>query len=141
MTFRHPIDRLYSAFKGKILTQKRLIAGVNKFTDFPPKFNNFMKYVSETNEYNIHWSPNTVICNPCQYGFDYHIKMENFKEEVIEMFKGQNASVENQKDVLRSGHSYYKDKDILNNLDKNVLDAFLQRFELDFLLFGYDINV
>ena len=138
MAFRHPIDRIYSAYKEKILTNTKLIDGVNNNTDKTPTFNNFMKYVSETNEYNMHWSPNTVVCNPCYYGFEYHIKMENFNEELSEMFRRHGANVKKYAVTKKTGHTYHQD--ILKNVDRDVLESFLQRFYLDYIFFGYDIK-
>ena len=140
MAARHPIERLYSAFKGKIVPRHRIIKGVNGDKTKTPRFTNFMKYVSRTKTYNIHWSPNTAICNPCHFHFDYLIHQESFGSDIMNMFKEQNVHYPKRIKPLvqKEGSSYYKD--VLKDVNPDVLKAFLKRFKMDFLLFGYNIT-
>ncbi len=71
MSFRHPIERLYSAYRGKIVSGKRRISGVTTFAEFTTRigrpsprvaihansaFNTFSKWKLSQGTFCIFWS-------------------------------------------------------------------------------------
>ena len=122
----------------------RLIKGVNTHSKKAnPNFNDFLNFVANTDSFNSHWSPNVgAICNPCLYHYDYLLKMDTFGSDFINMFAKQGVNILKQKGVMeelqQESHSYYQN--ILEDVDPKILEKFVERFELDFLLFGYSID-
>ena len=48
-----------------------------------PTFGRFLRYVAMTSpaQYDRHWKPNWLVCNPCIYKYNYVLKMETFNRD------------------------------------------------------------
>ena len=95
---RHPIDRLFSAFRDKILRKRSLLIINDAILTCPyfsiivknlnkgskkPTFQQFLTHIAMNGPatYNRHWKPNWLICNPCRFHYDYIVKMESFSRD------------------------------------------------------------
>ena len=82
MISRHPMDRLFSAFRDKIMRKTIIVKNING-NKMKPTFSKFLTFLAMNNPtgYNRHWKPNWVLCNPCLYHYDYILKMETFDRD------------------------------------------------------------
>ena len=82
MIARHPMDRLFSAFRDKILRKSIIVKNING-NNKKPSFSKFLTFLAMNNPtgYNRHWKPNWVLCNPCLFHYDYILKMETFDRD------------------------------------------------------------
>ena len=97
MIARHPMDRLYSAFRDKILRKSIVVKNINGRT-ITPSFSRFLTFLAMSNptSYNRHWKPNWVLCNPCMYNYDYILKMESFDRDsgsLLRQVRGQESFI------------------------------------------------
>ncbi|XP_023343113.1 carbohydrate sulfotransferase 12 isoform X2 [Eurytemora carolleeae] len=141
---RHPFDRLYSAFKDKILGRRIRMYGVNDMRK-KPKFSDFIKkVVNFKGRFNRHWRPNWMICNPCVYEFDYILKMESFSTDSAAVLKqlgvGEVSEIDKMNTVANIKRNPLNYTQLLENVSSQDLGKLLDLYYLDFILFGYDIQ-
>ena len=92
---RHPLERLFSAFRDKILRKRletKVLLKLKYYNNIcsiivkninggrkKPTFSKFLTFLAMNNptSYNRHWKPNWVLCNPCKYHYDYIVKASN----------------------------------------------------------------
>ena len=69
---RNPWDRIWSTYKGKIVSGKITIEPFTR--DSPPNFVQFLDYVAEHPDANLHWQPFTSRCliSPNKQGHVFH---------------------------------------------------------------------
>ncbi len=95
LTTRHPLDRLYSAFKDKFMRKSEYVFrdASGKAIKDPPTFERFLQVASqEYYAYDPHWTPVYAICRPCKYNYDFVLKTENFTEESMGLLKKLNLA-------------------------------------------------
>jgi len=145
MISRHPMDRLYSAFRDKILRRSILVHNING-KGHKPTFSKFLTFLamSKPTSYNRHWKPNWVLCNPCMYNYDYILKMETFDRDSGSLLRAIGAG-----DIAEVNHLNGRGKSVrkepnyeglLKNVQPHILEKILNIFYLDFVLFGYNIT-
>jgi len=140
---RHPVDRLFSAFRDKILRKSIIVKNLNGGKKKPTfaKFLTFIAMNSPTT-YNRHWKPNWVICNPCRYKYDYIVKMETFSRDSGSVLRqigaGDLADVNHLNGRGKSSRAKVNYELLLKNVPPHILEKILDIYHLDFIMFGYD---
>lgn len=140
---RHPVDRLFSAFRDKILRKSIIVKNLNGGKKKPTfaKFLTFIAMNSPTT-YNRHWKPNWVLCNPCRYKYDYIVKMETFSRDSGSVLRqigaGDLADVNHLNGRGKSNRTAVNYEMLLKNVPAHILEKVLDIYHLDFVMFGYD---
>ena len=146
MIARHPMDRLFSAFRDKILRKSILVKNINGKSSAKPTFSRFLTYLamSSPTSYDRHWKPNWVLCNPCMYKYDYILKMESLDRDSAGLLNQIGSS-----DVAEINHlnvrGVHKKKEVnyealLKQVKPHILEKILNIYHLDFVMFGYDLS-
>ena len=158
---RHPVDRLVSAYKDKILrvneernfryfrpfasrmlrryregshlTEEQLASGVNVTIE------EFLRYIADTSipqnkRMEDHWTPYEDLCLPCRVRYDYIIKLETLQEDTDEILR----RVFHSPLQLRNLNPGKKTDHKLENIDVNVLKTVHRQYNMDLDMFGYD---
>ena len=138
MSFRHPLERLYSAYWDRVATKINRIRRVETFAQF-------IAHVGSSKVYNTHWSPIVVTCDPCQYQFKYFLQMETFTRDLEQISEKLDLDFKVSYEAKNSHGDQRsktnKDYEIwLEDVNAESLQNFLSRFEMDFRLFGYDLE-
>jgi len=145
MIARHPMERLYSAFKDKILRKGIIVNNLNG-RGHTPTFSRFLTHIAMNNptSFNRHWKPNWVLCNPCLYNYNFILKMETFDRDSGSLLRKIGArEVAEINHLNGSGKTKRKSVNfdgLLKNVKPHILEKVLNIYYLDFVLFGYDIN-
>jgi len=140
---RHPIDRLFSAFRDKILRKSIIVKNLNKGSK-KPTFQQFLTHIAMNGPatYNRHWKPNWLICNPCRFHYDYIVKMESFSRDsgavLRQIGASELADINHLNGRGKSDRPPLDYERLLKNIPAHVLAKILEIFHLDFVLFGYD---
>jgi len=140
---RHPMERLFSAYRDKILRKSIIVKNLNK-GDRKPTFRTFLTYLAMESPvtYNRHWKPNWILCNPCKFHYDFIIKMETFSRDSGGVLREIGAS--DLADINHLNSRSAKSRPpldwrlLLEDTPSHVLEKILEIFHLDFVMFGYD---
>ncbi|XP_028169916.1 carbohydrate sulfotransferase 11 isoform X2 [Ostrinia nubilalis] len=161
---RHPLERLASAYNDKIMHAwpksfhekmgQKIIRVFRKPsnghptpTERYPVFEEFVAYVLDEwkskRTLDMHWTPYTDFCTPCQFNFDVILKFETLDED--QRFLIQLARL--QKVVRPEWRNSGKGPGTLNNIShlysritKTQLEDLYKMYKLDFKLFNYTID-
>lgn len=141
---RHPIDRLFSAFRDKIVRKSIIVRNLNKGNK-KPTFSKFLTYLAMNSPvtYNRHWKPNWVLCNPCRYKYDYIVKMETFNRDSGSVLRqigaADLADINHLNGRGKSNRTSLNYEILLKNVQPHILAKILDIYHLDFSMFGYDL--
>ena len=150
---REPFDRLVSAYENKIEpddddhfgTMSKEISlkyrtDKNDLTSRPATFVEFLRlYVDPSAKVNCHWENFEKLVQPCQYKYDFILKIEKIEEEASELLNR-----------LNSKHSYPRGKKHrksmserverhLKNVDISLLYKVYQKLKRDYEMFDYEL--
>ena len=167
---RHPLDRLISAYRDRILngctdqaklhipaifhlTRSNLLTlgtsvlydKITNCIDMFPTFEEFIRYVIVNPDGDLHWMPYHQHCSPCQIEYDEIIKLETAVQDEEYVLK---QSMMDQYLNL-SYHHYRQSNDVqtedlrskyFSNLICFQFDELTKLYSIDFRLFAYDVN-
>ena len=90
--------------------------------------------------FDIHWSPQASICDPCSVDFRYFVKLETFDADVAELLREVTTEVIRVVPHERKSGKSQSIKRMLMKVNPAHLRRYLQIFKADFDLFGYDYD-
>ena len=131
--------------------QFSLLRGVNDGKS-PAKFADFLDYVAHEgprlhNQFNIHWVPMYGMCDPCNIQYDFIIKTESLAAESQLMMEelGFESDIKlphifsfSSNSTWAKSKAYYED--LLKDVSVKTLERILAIYQLDFVLFDYDLT-
>lgn len=165
IVYRHPMDRLRSAYENKIrlneavfqncvdeLVQKYKLSDKQQM-----KFWMFAETLLDRNSviYNHHhanhWKPVWAVCSPCHYDYNIYAKLESLEHDLqVSILRKMNRSVEHLRNMTRhvmSSNNIHslpyvspKTLEYFEELSDDVRAGLWEMFELDFMLGGYTMN-
>ena len=154
---RHPFERLLSAYRNKFLTknqdnyQKRYGTYIiSKYrhgasaeevkSGMGVRFEEFLLWLLDTNNQDIHWDFHNNICQLCTLRYHYIGLMDTFEEDsrnilsklfqsnMTGVFPHSNPSHENSRDVLRR---YFM------QIPPDTIDRTKRKYDIDFKMFNF----
>ena len=151
---RHPLTRLVSAYRDKLEPGKRKNDGFMRYGkiistkvrgsweagDPDPSFSEFIKYLIKTpiESYDEHWMPVSLRCRVCQLSYDYILHYEDLLSDWALLLKDLNIkediSLPWENKQGGDAASYYQ------NISREDMDRLYQKYEADFLMFGYSVE-
>ena len=151
---RHPLDRVVSAYRDKMLQpdetcyQEEVGDYIKK--KFRPEndtsvvqFHEFVQYLltEDPLTFDRHWMPIQYVCQPCYVDYDYIAKVETLDTDAANIFHQLNASSSalprlNTHGAVRKDHQYLQ---YFTNVTYQQFMGLVKLYELDFKLWGYDI--
>ena len=106
-------------------------------------FRRFFGFVVRHPYFDLHWSPQSSICDPCSVDFRYFVKLETFDEDIRELLREVTSEVVLE-DIPYERKSSKKKSESMKNMLMKVnpvlLRKYLRIFKIDFDLFGYDFD-
>ena len=153
---RHPLARLVSAYRNKMLEIKdyqlhygrKIIQKYRKNFDPETKgddvtFTEFVRFLldSPVAKMNEHWQPFDRLCQPCVISYDFIGDYESLEDEANYVLEKSGTSV---RWPPRQG--FYKPtkddevKKFYGSVEMALVKRLLEKYQLDFTLFGYDPN-
>lgn len=151
MFVRHPLERLISGYRDKMLDLKNRIyrpiaqriinQSANKTRQFP-QFSEFLNYtLSHGKSYNdVHWAHYMDLCNPCHVEYDFVGKIESFKEDVkCVLLKIGMKPWFPLPGNPRSSENHIKK--YLKNIPKSISVKIMNKWSLDLKAFGYEPRI
>ena len=149
---REPFDRLVSAYENKIEPDDddhfgnmskeislKYRTDKSDFTSRPATFVEFLRlYVDPAAKVNCHWENFEKLVQPCQYKYDYILKIENIEEEATELLERLNS-----KHLYPHGKKHMTSmtervKRHLKNIDNNLLFKVFLKIKRDYEMFNYE---
>ena len=163
---RHPFDRLFAAYRNKLLdprvlhfreefgskilrmfrkglSQKEYASGKNiSFTEFV----NYIIALHDKQkvwEFNEHWQLINKLCSPCKMKYNYIGKMETLEDDAEAILK--QIGVDNEiKYPSHDGSYHHKTEDVMKSyysqLPEETIRKLYEVYKEDFLAFGYNIS-
>uniref|UniRef100_A0A2D4N9D5 Carbohydrate sulfotransferase n=1 Tax=Micrurus spixii TaxID=129469 RepID=A0A2D4N9D5_9SAUR len=157
MFTRHPLERLVSAYRDKLLHGesyyattvaneiKALFRKDNKFTG-AVTFQEFVNYVvtKSDEDLDVHWKPMFQLCDPCNIHYDILGKYETLEEDVSHTLSRIGVA-----EIVRYPDSkFYTQRtnknftiQYLKKLDWNQMQKLTKVYQTDFSLFNYSFTV
>lgn len=150
---RHPFTRLISFFndktKGhymrtllldKIVKKQRNVNEVAP--DMIPTFAEFVMYLLKTDplKYNPHFTPYSLMCQPCIVEYDFIGRLESFNEDRRHLFQQLNWTSPGSVDYnswLHNKQSHTKYTEYFSQLTKEQVRQLYYKYFYDFELFDY----
>ena len=165
---RHPFERLFSAYKDKVLNGNKLGSSMgapywlwfqhhksfNEFIDLVLKEHHFEEPIHKKGWINPHWTTTWKRCQHCTVSYDVIGRLETFDDDLkyiilklglsnILPIKKVTTLRENSSDRKRHKKAPDKTKESLkyfSMLKKSKINELYQIFKIDFEMFGYDAN-
>ena len=147
---RHPMARLVSCYKERITRigpGRTIIPGLNDLWRSRTKsltFGRFFSFVTRHPFMDIHWSPQSALCDPCSVNFDYVLKVETFGDDLEAMVQNVTDFRPSIPHERKTAQNRTADVDAMKRLLKKApskaLVKYLNIFRHDFELFGYDFE-
>ena len=165
---RHPLRRLYSAYKDKFLgthpdNVKRFQKGIGRHimkkyrknatkaerdTGRNVTFTEFLQYVIETEKNpDGHWRPFFNNCMPCVGNYDFIAKLETFDTDfkyILSRIPHTDVPLPKNR-PSNTAVSVNDDEDsfkkVILQVRRDIMKKILDIFRLDFLIFSYDITL
>ncbi|XP_064100079.1 carbohydrate sulfotransferase 11-like isoform X3 [Macrobrachium nipponense] len=171
MIVRHPFERLLSAYRDRIedtthrswqreffgpqilaVTRPKLKESEMKTSgslSVIPTFTEFVQYLLETHmdKYDPHWAPFWKHCAPCAVSYHAIGKRETqLQDERFILEESGLATKANLKILEENAHQGRGDTQKLmlkyfSTLNLSTLEKLYRRYEVDFYLFGYDVQL
>lgn len=161
---RHPLDRILSAFRDRILngctgqskthvprifrTVNDSPVDLNNLTDAKgciqtfPSFTQFLKYlIIKPDWHDAHWRSYTKTCSPCILDYDAIIKLETADRDQDFVLKQSGLSAYTHLDYkhpTKGGKSQDFRKEFYSQVSCDLLQQILNLYRADFDLFGYE---
>jgi len=150
---RHPFARLVSAFRDKVsnvssFASKTVREALNLTEEEEaPSWTQFVRYLLSTppEQYDSHWFPQYLQCQPCHVKYSYIAKVETLAED----WKKIRTKVPSLPDLHQLNEGASRNPKLgeepepgpwhhlLAQLPESQLAALAAKFEMDFRLFGY----
>ena len=95
--------------------------------------------------YDVHWRPQVMLCNPCVLNYDYIIRFERLAEDSNVFLKHiQKNDIRKDKIFFKNATSSVigisKTSNAFSTLDSALIDNLVEIFEDDFVTMGYSKN-
>ncbi|XP_053239087.1 carbohydrate sulfotransferase 8-like [Podarcis raffonei] len=157
MFTRHPLERLVSAYRDKLLhfepfyvsvakRIKTLFRGNPNSTD-PVTFQEFVNFVLKQapNDLDIHWKPMFMLCDPCNIHYDILGKYETLGEDADHVLRRIGAPDDLQyPDFKKYGTEKRTNNNITLNhfskLSKDQVQKLKDLYSIDFSSFNYSFH-
>ncbi|KAJ1103932.1 hypothetical protein NDU88_001349 [Pleurodeles waltl] len=157
MFARHPFERLVSAYRDKFLRYREseyytktmaqwIKSTVNKSKNStgPVTFLEFVHFVLGENPKNsdIHWRPMSSLCDPCNIHYDIIGKFQNLKEDSDQVLRSIGAPKDFRYPFVKEPSTQTSSnikKTYFSNLSTEDLLGLMNRYHMDFMLFGYPV--
>lgn len=161
---RHPLERLVSGFRDKILRAYRgsyhdivckkillqyrgLQPKSYRHGKTVPTFSEFVRYVTDLHdqkgEIDMHWAPVYNFCNPCQVNLTYLVKFETFDKDtkfLLEKIGVSSTLMMRRENAAKDGRkSATMVDDYMAELDNDLMHRLVKLYQIDFELFGYTL--
>nr|ACO10558.1 Carbohydrate sulfotransferase 11 [Caligus rogercresseyi] len=141
---RHPYERLVSAYENKVhrpftnYFRSRLLREGMRDLSFP----SFVDFIlsKKPRDLNEHWSPQYMLCRPCQVDYDYIGRYETMKEDsdyILEDVLHLNVSLPKNQSQSPIGRTVMITPIYLRKLSSAAREGLFQLYKRDFELFGY----
>jgi hypothetical protein len=127
---------------------KRRILGYNPCEGYIPAFKDFVEYVLTNTEtpngiaqMDNHWKPYTIICQVCQFNYNFIGKYETFKNDLNFLLNRLNISDwNNEKRRGTSGHTTWDYRQLFSSLSDDLICRLKHLYRDDFNLFDYRLE-
>ena len=160
MVVRHPFVRILSTYieklekpneyyqplLGRTIERKYSNVSARQATGKNVSFSQMVQYIVDSGPYDHHWTPVSLLCNPCEIAYDYIAKLETSHVDYKHIFS-KLKNVPGSKTGLPRSVTAYRgatDLDMVRKYYKtvpiNVTNSLFQTYNTDFELFGYTWN-
>ena len=120
----------------------------NHCEGFIPPFEHFVRYILVNTEtpagvarMDTHWQPYAVVCQVCQFKYNFIGKYETFNDDLSSLLKRLNVSDwNNQKRRGSSGHSTVDYQQLFSSLPDDLICRLKHLYHDDFHLFNYRLE-
>jgi chondroitin 4-sulfotransferase 11 len=120
----------------------------NACDDFIPSFEHFVQYILINTETPVgiarmdgHWKPYAVVCQVCQFKYNFIGKYETFNDDFASLLKRLNVSDwNNQKRRGASGHTTRDYQQLFSSLPDDLICRLKRLYNDDFRLFNYRVE-
>ena len=160
MVVRHPFVRILSAYieklekpnefyqpiLGRIIERKYAHIPARQATGKGVTFSQMIQYIVDNGPFDHHWTPVSLLCNPCEITYDYIARLETSHVDYKHIFS-KLKNVPGSKTGLPRSVTTYRgatDLDMIRKYYKtvpiNITNSLFQTYNTDFQLFGYTWN-
>ena len=151
---REPFQRLLSAYRNKIEPPGRLDffgkmsrqistryrTNQSDLTERVATFEEFLLfYVNPKETTNEHWSSFCHLAKPCQFQYDFILKLEDIEFESNWLFRHFQIDISYPKGYKRPTDKHTRTNAYLQKIDKNLLRQVYDMLRLDYQLFNYPL--
>ena len=141
---RKMICRRYTRFG----SNKHAVLSRNPCEEFIPPFEHFVQYILTNTEtpagiarMDAHWKPYTVVCQVCQFEYNFIGKYETFNDDFTSLLKRLNISDwSNKKRRGASGHTTSHYRQLFSSLSDRLICRLKHIYYDDFHLFNYRLE-
>ncbi|NXM42903.1 CHST9 sulfotransferase, partial [Gymnorhina tibicen] len=158
MFTRHPLQRLVSAYRDKLLHSEALYSTTvanamkamfrkNKNSSEKVSFQEFVSFITAKPPHtlDIHWKPMFLLCDPCNIHYDIMGKYETLGLDSEHVLKAIGAPESLQyPNLKRYGSEKRTDGDItleyLRQLTSEQIEKIKKLYQMDFFLFNYTMK-
>ncbi|KAJ6651105.1 hypothetical protein lerEdw1_000804 [Lerista edwardsae] len=158
MFTRHPLERLVSAYRDKLLHSEPYYSGVvagkikslfrgNKTSTEKVTFQEFVNFVLTCkHEYlDIHWKPEFELCDPCNIRYDILGKYETLEQDAEQFLRWIGAPRDlHYPSIKEHGSEKRTNSNItwthLRELSQDQLQKLKEMYQIDFALFNYSVD-
>ncbi len=149
MAVRHPFDRLLSAWRDK----REYLKNKNTLISQPThaqltRFKQFLEKTVISRQwavYSDHWREYWKDCHPCQIRYDSIVRLETMERDVPLILSklpdpSGKPNILPQTNIMSPSSAFKRLRDLATfygTLDKDLMYKLLNRYKLDFKLFGY----
>ena len=111
----------------------------------PPRFDEFVTWVAEENIQNEHWLSAIESCHVCAHDWDAIFRIETMVKDKTILLDRLKDDIDPSKDIavvhsMQSNPNYFfpvKELDLWKNISRPVVNYFLEKYQDDMQLFGY----
>ncbi|XP_066468902.1 carbohydrate sulfotransferase 9-like [Tiliqua scincoides] len=158
MFTRHPLERLVSAYRDKLLHSEPYYSGTvaneirhlfrrNKTSTEKVTFQEFVSFVvSRQNKYtDIHWKPQFALCDPCNIHYDILGKYETLEQDAERVLRQIGAPGGLHYPNIKTHSSEKRTNSnitwtYLRKLNRGQMQKLKERYQMDFSLFNYSVD-
>ena len=154
---RHPLSRAISAWRNKFVenhsawykpwAQRMVRMFRANFTKKDlarptPTFLEFVRYITESGDNEVHWKPVWLFYRPCRFHFDFVGRLETLSDDMNFLLEKLNITGKGQyraRDPKTRTTDLELAKKTLATLPHNIFKRLVTKYEEDFRLFGYHV--
>lgn len=151
---REPFQRLLSAYRNKIEPAGRLdlFGQMSRYistkyrtnqtdkTERAATFDEFLSfYVNPEEKTNEHWTSFYQLAKPCQFQYDFILKLEDIEFESNWLFRHLQIDLSYPQGYKRPTDKHTRTEAYLQNIDKKLLHKVYDLLRLDYQLFNYPL--